>query len=86
VAQLIGMAFTTATCPLLLALAPGFYARHRTAVVTLVSCCKRACAMQHCSCMAHSAVAISTLWLQCCQAQAAPAPRLPTNLPAPEPC
>ena len=46
VAQLLGMAFTTATCPLLLALAPGFYARHRTAVVTLVSACMRPRATQ----------------------------------------
>lgn len=32
----LGMVFTNAICPVLLALAPSFYARHRTAVVLLV--------------------------------------------------
>lgn len=32
----LGMVFTNAICPALLALAPSFYARHRTAVVLLV--------------------------------------------------
>lgn len=31
----LGMVFTNAICPVLLALAPSFYARHRTAVVLL---------------------------------------------------